>query len=47
MPHTLNKDNNKIAVFCEEVLELESAKLPDEYSLMFLIKTTSLHPYWM
>ncbi|UPW84921.1 hypothetical protein [Lysinibacillus sp. Ag94] len=31
MPQALNKDNNKIAVFCEEVLELESAKLPDEY----------------
>ena len=27
MPQPLNKDNNKIAVFCEEVLELESAKL--------------------
>ncbi|UFT99351.1 hypothetical protein KO561_19635 [Radiobacillus kanasensis] len=31
MPHTLDKDYNKIAEFCESVLIFENAKLPDEY----------------
>ncbi|CAI9386350.1 hypothetical protein BACSP_04546 [Bacillus sp. T2.9-1] len=31
MPHTLHKDNSIIAAFCEDVLEIENAKLPDEY----------------
>ncbi|WP_100332635.1 hypothetical protein [Bacillus xiapuensis] len=36
MPQTIHTDNNKIAAFCEDVLEIENAKLPDEYYYLSL-----------